>query len=124
MIKWPVKYTDYNGKEREEELYFNLNETEVIELEVSVDGGLIEMINRISKAEKGSAIMSTLKTVILKSYGEKSADGKYFRKMDDEGRPLSRMFEQSEAFNALFVELVTDADKSAKFFNGVIPSKN
>ena len=61
--------------------------------------------------------------LILKSYGEKSLDGKSFIKVDSEGRPLSIAFSQTAAYDALFMELATDADKAAAFVNGILPKK-
>ena len=30
-------------------------------------------------------------------------------------------FEQSAAFDAIYMELITDTDKASEFFNGIIP---
>ena len=53
MLKKTIAYTDYNGTTRKEDFYFNLTQAEVTELEVSVEGGLVEMINRIVAAQNG-----------------------------------------------------------------------
>lgn len=121
MIKKTIKYTDYNGVERTEDYYFNLNKAEVIEMEVSVEGGYSELINRITKSDDIKEIVNVLKTIILKSYGEKSIDGKRFMKVDDNGKPLYRHFEDTEAFVELYMELAGDANKAAEFVNAVIP---
>ena len=57
MLKKTIAYTDYNGTTRKEDFYFNLTQAEVTELEVSVEGGLVEMINRIVAAQNGKVIM-------------------------------------------------------------------
>ena len=44
MLKKTIAYIDYNGTTRKEDFYFNLTQAEVTELEVSVEGGLVEMI--------------------------------------------------------------------------------
>lgn len=123
MIKKTIKYTDYNGVERTEDYYFNLNKAEVIEMEVSVEGGYSELIDRIIKTNDNREIVNVLKTIILKSYGEKSIDGKRFMKVDDNGNPLYRKFEDTEAFVELYMELANDAKEAAEFINAVIPSK-
>ena len=122
MIKKTMKYTDYNGVERTEDYYFNLNKTEVIEMQVSVEGGYSELIDRIIKTDDNREIVNVLKTIILKSYGEKSIDGKRFMKVDDNGNPLYRKFEDTEAFVELYMELANNAKKAAEFINAVIPN--
>ena len=50
MLKKTFKFVDYNGNPRTEDHYFNLTQAEVTELELSVDGGLTAMINRVVQA--------------------------------------------------------------------------
>lgn len=122
MLKKTVKYTDYNGVEKTEDFFFNLNQAEIMEMELSKDGGLAEAIQRIVDAKDVPAIIAVFKELVLKAYGEKSADGKYFRKKDADGRPLYRNFEETEAYSIIFMELATDADEAAKFVKGIIPA--
>ena len=118
MIKKTITYTDYNGVERTEDFYFNLSRAEVAEMEMSTTGGLAEMINRVVAAQDMPAIVKIFKDLVLKAYGEKSADGKRFVKSDE----LSTAFAQTEAYSQLFMELATDADAAAKFVNGIVPA--
>ena len=121
MLKKNIKYVDYNGVEREEDFYFNLSKAELMEMEMGIDGGLAEMIQQIVKTQDTPAIIKIFKEIILKSYGEKSADGKRFVKANETGAPLSVGFSQTEAYSTLFMELATDADAAAKFIKGIIP---
>ena len=122
MLKKTISYTDYNGVERKEDFYFNLSKAEVMEMEMSTTGGLAEMIKRIVAAQDQPAIIKVFKDLILKAYGEKSADGKHFLKVDDNGRPLSAKFAQTEAYSILFMELATNDEAAAKFINGIVPA--
>lgn len=122
MLKKTIKYTDYNGVEREEQFLFNLSKAELMEMEMGTVGGLTEMIQQIVKSEDTPAIIKIFKDIILKAYGEKSADGKRFVKVSDTGVPLSIGFSQTEAYSQLFMELAMDADEAAKFINGITPS--
>ena len=121
MLKKNIKYTDYNGVEREEEFLFHLSKAELMEMEMGTQGGLGEMIQQIVKSQDTPAIIKIFKDIILKAYGEKSLDGKRFVKVNDAGVPLSIGFSQTEAFSELFMELATDADAASKFIMGVIP---
>lgn len=124
MIKKTITYKDFNGNERTDDFYFHFSQAEAAEMSLRNDGGLTGMVERIVKAEDRNALMDIFKGLILDAYGEKSTDGKYFMKKDADGRPLSRKFEQTGAFSKLYMELITDADAAAKFFNGVVPSDN
>ena len=118
MLKETIKYTDYNGVEREEDHYFNLTEAEVMEMEMSTKGGLAEMIQRIIAAQDAPAIIKVFKDLIRKAYGVKSADGKRFIKSEE----IWAEFEQTEAYSMLFMELATDADAASKFINAIVPA--
>lgn len=122
MIKKTITYTDFNGVERSEDFYFNLTKAELAEMELSVDGGYSEMATKIANAKSAPKLVSLFKELILKSYGEKSADGRRFMKVDEKGNPLSIAFSQTEAYSELFMELSQDADAASKFFIGVIPA--
>lgn len=122
MITKTIKYTDYNGVEREEKFLFNLTKAEIMEMEMTTTGGLTEMIQKIVETKDAPAIIKIFKDLVLKAYGEKSADGKRFVKINDAGVPLSIGFSQTEAYSQLFMELATDADKAAEFVNGIVPS--
>lgn len=117
MIKKTIKYVDYNGTERTEDFYFNLSKAEVSEMELSVDGGLSQMLERIVASHDNKEIIRMFKKIILKAYGEKSADGKRFVKSEE----LATAFSQTEAYVELFMELATNEDKAAEFVNGIIP---
>ena len=118
MLKKTMTYTDYNGVERTEDFYFNLTKAEIMEMELSTSGGLAETINKIVAAQDAPAIIKIFKDLVLKAYGEKSADGKRFIKSNE----IATAFSQTEAYSQLFMELATDADAAAKFINGIVPN--
>lgn len=118
MLKKTIAYTDFNGVDRNEDFYFNLTNAEVMEMEMSCTGGLSEMINKIVAAQDVPSIIKVFKEIILKAYGEKSADGKRFIKSQE----LADSFSQTEAYSKLFMELSMDADKASEFINGIMPA--
>lgn len=121
MLSKTIKYKDYNGVEREEKFLFNLSKAELMEMEMGTTGGLTQMIQEIIASQDGARIVKTFKELILKAYGEKSADGKKFVKVNDAGVPLSIGFSQTEAYSELFMELATDSDAAANFVAGIMP---
>lgn len=122
MITKTIKYTDYNGVGREEPFLFNLSKAELMEMEMGTKGGLTEMIQKIIATQDQPSIIAIFKKLVLQAYGEKSADGKRFVKTDENGRPLSIAFSETEAYSILFMELATDANAAAAFVNGIIPN--
>lgn len=117
MLKKTFTYIDFNGVERTEDHYFNLSKAELMEMELSTTGGLAEMINKIVAAQDAPAIVKIFKDLVLKAYGQKSADGRRFIK----SKELSDEFSQTEAYSQLFMELATDAEAAAAFVNGIVP---
>lgn len=121
MLKKTIKFTDYNGLEREEVFYFNLNKAEIADMELTTKGGLTTKINAIIETKDAATLVSLFKDIILKSYGEKSTDGLRFVKKDSNGRPLSEAFAETEAFTELYMELILNSDAASAFINGIIP---
>ena len=117
MLKKTVTYTDYDGEERTEDYYFNLTEAEITEMELTTTGGMEKTIERIIKAKDMPEITKLFKELILKSYGEKSADGRRFIKNDQ----LRQEFTETEAYSKIFMELCTNDTAAAEFVNGIIP---
>ena len=119
MLKKTITYHDYNGVEYTQDFYFNLSKAEIMEMELGTTGGLAEMIQNIVAAQDAPSIIKVFKDLILKSYGEKSADGKRFIKSDE----ISTAFSQTEAYSELFMELATNAEAAAAFVNGIVPAE-
>ena len=117
MVVEKIKYTDFNGLEREEEFMFNLTEAEITEMELTTDGGLSDSIKKIIAAQDTPEIIKVFKMLLLKSYGEKSADGRRFVKSDK----LSEEFSQTNAYSQLFMKLATDDKAAVAFINGIMP---
>lgn len=117
MVVEKIKYTDFNGLEREEDFMFNLTEAEITEMELTTDGGLSDSIKKIIAAQDTPQIIKVFKMLLLKSYGEKSADGRRFVKSEK----LSEEFSQTNAYSQLFMKLATDDKAAVAFINGIMP---
>lgn len=117
MVKKTITYVDYNDNERTEDFYFNLSKAELMEMELSISGGLTEKIQSIIAAQDTPAIIKIFKELILKAYGQKSPDGKRFIKSQE----IQDEFSQTEAYSQLFMLLATDEKEAADFVNGIIP---
>lgn len=117
MLKKTITFKDLDGNSLTEDFYFHLSKAKIMEMELSTTGGLEASMKQLIQKRDGATIMSVFKELILKSYGERSLDGKTFLQSDE----LSKAFEQTDAYSELFVSLVTDDEAAAEFFNGILP---
>ena len=119
MLKKLIKYTDFNGVERSENFYFNLTESELMDIELETVGGFQQMIQLIIDKQDIPKIVKAFKKILMASYGEKSADGRRFVK----SKELSDAFAQTGAYNVLYMELISDANAAAAFLNSIVPEE-
>lgn len=117
MFKYTDTYTDLNGTERTETVYFNLNQADIIEMEVTSEIGLLEKLQNMIDAKKATEIMMFFNDLIAKSYGEKSDDGRRFIKSPE----LFEAFKQTQIYEDLYINLVTDAEFGSKFITSIVP---
>lgn len=117
MLKKTVNYTNFDDVACSETLYFNLTEAELMEWQLSDNGGLAGYIQGIIDTNDQAKAGELFKKVLLKSYGEKSSDGKYFMKSEE----ISKRFECSPAYSVLYMELISDAKAASDFVNGLLP---
>ena len=114
MLKKRITYIDYDGVERTEDFYFNLSKSELAEMELMTVGSFTNALQKMVDAKDISDLARTFKEILLRAYGEKSPDGKRFMKSPD----ISLAFSQTPAYDKLFMELFTDADKMIKIAKG------
>lgn len=117
MLKKDITFTDLEGNPVTETHYFNLSKADLIELQMSKQGGFQDWIQTVIDAEDGPTLIRELKDIILMAYGKRSEDGKRFIKSPEDRAE----FANSEAFAELFSEIALDADKASEFVNGVMP---
>lgn len=117
MLKRTVTYTDYNGIERTETFYFHYTEAEILDMEMSVEGGLAERIQRIIDAKDQTSLMKEIKKFVLDAYGVKSDDGRRFMKNDE----IRTAFVENPAYSEIWLELLSDENIASAFVNQVVP---
>ena len=132
MLKKTVQYTDFDGNERTEELYFNLTQTELVEMAMELPDGIADSVGsdpakidenaaavKLMEALGNKGVLSFIKNLLLKSYGIKSEDGRRFEKSEK----ISTEFSQTLAFDTILMDLMSNDFEAANFVNNVIPSK-
>lgn len=117
MLTKTITYTDYNDVTRTEKFYFNLTKSELTQMNFESSCGFADYIKAIVDAKNVVEVAALFKRIIDMSYGVKSMDGKQFIK----NQTVLDEFRQSEAYNILYMELVTDDEVAANFINGILP---
>lgn len=118
MYKKVFKYTDFDGNEREEEHLFHLSKAEVV-MWVTTEKGytLDQLLRELAQNGNTKQIMEIVEDLILRSYGQKTTDGRGFKK----SKELSEDFKATEAYSQLFMELISSSEKTAEFVNKILP---
>lgn len=117
MVTETITYTDYNGVKRTEEWRFHLNKAEMVELEVSIDGGFTEAVKKMQQTQDPKEIYKIFKEITMKAVGKKSPDGKMFVK----NQAIIDEFFQSEAYPEFFMTMLKNPEKCADFMNALAP---
>lgn len=117
MLKKKITYTDYNGMERTDNFYFNMTEREIVMLlaRLGVED-LKEYANKLAESGDLKAMFSFVDDIILSSVGAKSEDGKRFIK----NQKIRDDFEQSEAYNVLFMDFLQNPSSASSFASAIV----
>jgi hypothetical protein len=118
MLRKEVEYKDFDGNDRKDVLWFHLNEVEITEMDLETSGGLVKYMESIIDTNDVNQLITIFKDLLIRSYGERSMDGKHFYKDDK----IRNEFVSSAAYPVLYMEMVSDADKTVEFINGIVPS--
>lgn len=116
MLKKPIKYTDYNGAEREETHYFHLSKADLMDLEMENGGSLQSVITRMTEITDGPTIYKLIKSIIHKAYGVKDDNGGF-----DKDEKHLKKFMRTDAYSELIIELIGNPEEAAAFFKGIMP---
>lgn len=117
MLKKNISFKNADGHDQTETHWFNLTTAELVKLNLEEGAGFQDYLTRIVEAEDGKAIIETFDKLIGKTYGVRTADGKFIKRAED-----YEAFKASEAYSEFFMELVTDGKRGAEFVNAVMPA--
>lgn len=119
MLVKEITYTDFNEKPCTEKFHFNLTKAEVMRMLLTdSDATMDQVFEYLEHTRNAKEMLKMVEDLIQSSYGIKSPDGKSFIKTPE----LLQAFVQSDAYSELLMELLGDADKTAEFFIGIVPS--
>ena len=118
MLRKSISYTDFDGNKAVEEVYFNLNKAELIDLEVMAEKPMSQILEEIGKTPNARDVIGLFKLFIDRAYGIKSADGRRFIKNED----ILSDFKSSEVYSELLWKIVSDANFAVEFIEGLVPA--
>ena len=117
MYEKTIKCKDFFGNDISAKKYFNLSEAEVLNAQFDRRGDFAQLVQGIANTKDAESLGRLFREIIIRSYGEPSPDGIYFEKSD----AIREKFENSVFYNALYTELLFDAEAASDFINHVIP---
>lgn len=124
MYKKTVAYTNLNGEQVTESLYFNLSKRDALKVFGKYTNGTLDektlqlYLDKLKDSKDVVKMISFIEDVILSAYGEKSEDGKYFMK----DNVIRTRFENSVAYAEVFEELFTNPKELNEFIKGIFPN--
>lgn len=119
MTSKTVTYKDWNGMDRTETFYFHFSQAELMEMELSQEGGFSERVKKIAAANNLPDMLKIWKNFVLDAYGIKSEDGRRFMKNDE----IRQSFVECPAYSIIFMELATNTEAASNFINTVVPAE-
>lgn len=111
----PVTYTDFEGREVTEEIHFNLSKAELAEMTLVHGKDLAEYLRTIVAKDDTAEVVRVFKEILMLSIGKRI--GPNFVKSQE----VKDGFLYSGAYSVVFMKLLTDANFSAEFVNGIMP---
>lgn len=136
MYKKAITYTDFNGDNKTKNFYFNLIRPELMEMERSPLYEMQDILNRVKGMENPDEELSyaeqdeiqekmgaILRNLVIKSYGVKSDDGEHFvKRIGDRRYGAGEDFVESMAYDALYMEMISDVNNLVKFVRAIVPA--
>ena len=118
MLKKTITYVDFNGETVTEDHFFHISQAELVEMEVSQQGGYQKYLEMISTSKDNARIYHAFTAMLKTAYGKKSDDGRRFIKTEE----LWNDFVSSEAYSTLLMGFFVDPASAAEFLSGMIPA--
>lgn len=121
MIKKTITFTDFDGVEKTKTFYFNLTQAEMSRMAIEEGWYLSDKVLEIARSKDVPRIVNILEDIVLRAYGERTADGGFLKKRPD-GTRLADIFVTSMAYNEMYCEFIKEPEKFVEFVNSLVPA--
>lgn len=120
MLSKTVKYQDFDGNDVETTFWFHLDKDELIRLNFGQgEVPLSEAVATIGDSNTDILmVLDLLKSIVAKSVGVRSEDGKFF---DKEDKSAYRELMMTDAYSELTEALLSDPKEANAFIYGIMP---
>lgn len=121
MFKIKQKYTDFDGNEREETLYFNFTEPQLRQFLIEEPRFSEKNLAEFAATKDMNMMLDAIQALLIAAYGEKTSDGRSFVKNPQ----IRERFEGSAAFAQLMDDLMYHGDEAMieSFLINIFPKK-
>lgn len=123
MLKQEISYKDFDDNDQHEVLYFNITKTELTDhlylrdrfedLQKAFEGP-----QRQLTTDEVRQLLDLVKTFVKLSYGQRSSDGKHFRKSEQ----IWEDFVSSAVYDEFLFSLFRNPENAIAFLLGVVPA--
>lgn len=118
MIQENITFEDLDGNDVTETFYFHLSKIEMVEREVTADGGsLVDLLEKIVAEKDNAQLFYHFKEFIAKAVGRRGENNRSFIKTQE----MTDYFTQSDAYSELAIKLMSDEGYAGKFISEVVP---
>lgn len=119
MLKQTIQFKDFNNKDQERDLYFNLTEAELVDMQAdSPEGIQVDMMRAVQEKDMRK-LLDFVKMLVHRSYGERDADGIHFHKSPQ----ITANFVNSAMYSPLLLSLFEDEGaRTEAFITGLMPA--
>lgn len=117
MLSKKIKFEDLEGNMREQEFLFHLTTAEITKLQLEEEGGFMNKLKDLLNRQDVPGISKVVDRLIMLSVGERSSNGISFIKNDE----IRTNFRCSDAYSALYMELMASEEAIADFLRKIIP---
>lgn len=119
MLKQTIKFRDFNGVERTEDLYFNLTEWELTDMQADSEHGIQKDMQDAIAAKDLRLLLDFVKMLVHAAYGERDRDGIHFNKSPE----ITQRFINSAMYSPLLLSLFEEEGKRTEaFITGLMPA--
>lgn len=119
MLKQDIKFKDFDGNERDQTLYFNLTEAELVDMQVDSEEGIQKDMQDAIASKDMRRLLDFVKMLVHRAYGERDRDGIHFHKSPE----ITNAFINSAMYSPLLLSLFQDEGaRTSAFITGLMPA--
>lgn len=118
MLKKDITFDDLEGNTKTQTHYFHMTKYELTKMYGGEEGKqFLDHLKVLIAKEDPVEMIKSMESMILAAYGKKTSDDIF----DKAKGAYADEFRGSMAFDALMMELMTNAEASAQFIRGIMP---